>query len=413
MISGILKLSRRPAMIRLITLGDQCMFAAGNFLLTVLLTRFYTDIDLAAYGIALSIALVLQGVQKNTYVIQHSVMPPEEFRRRSNKIMAEHFIATQPLFILLTILSAFIVAGMPQTLETHTIIATTVCFAIYAQLEFERIVLIKYEKYLVPFLTSMAFLLMTIGFLFYHAQITFYDLMLCLWIFAVLKTLLLIALVGLPDIRGGWEQMREDFQHNMKASVQGVIGASGYIHGPVLILGALAAPAQVAAYVAMRSLMQPTQIVMRSLDVIDKNFFHSKSAGTDDGIRRTMISQMMRYTLISAAMAMMICGFGNEIIQLLFAGKHQNFIYVLYGWGALSVFMAVVAPIESVLIIKNKLNKYNFIRLWIGIMTVLLCYPVAIAFGAHGIILISLAAGIAAVFAGYYIANQTQGDEKK
>ena len=71
MISGILKLSRRPAMIRLITLGDQCMFAAGNFLLTVLLTRFYTDIDLAAYGIALSIALVLQGVQKNTYVIQH------------------------------------------------------------------------------------------------------------------------------------------------------------------------------------------------------------------------------------------------------------------------------------------------------------------------------------------------------
>ena len=112
-------------------------------------------------------------------------------------------------------------------------------------------------------------------------------------------------------------------------------------------------------------------------------------------------------------MAVMICGFGREIIQLLYNGKHESFIYVLYGWGVLSVFMAVVAPIESVLIIKNKLNDYNFIRLWIGVITVLLCFPVAALFGAHGIILLSLAAGIAAVLAGYYIANQTQGDEKK
>lgn len=71
MISRILALLRTPMMIRVITLGDQCMFAAGNFLLTVLLARYYSDIDLAAYGIALSIALVLQGVQKNTYVIQY------------------------------------------------------------------------------------------------------------------------------------------------------------------------------------------------------------------------------------------------------------------------------------------------------------------------------------------------------
>jgi hypothetical protein len=66
----ISKLMQKPYIIRLITLGDQCLFAAGNFLLTILLTRFYTDIDLAAYGIALAIALVLQGVQKNMYVIQ-------------------------------------------------------------------------------------------------------------------------------------------------------------------------------------------------------------------------------------------------------------------------------------------------------------------------------------------------------
>ncbi len=413
MISRILALLRTPMMIRVITLGDQCMFAAGNFLLTVLLARYYSDIDLAAYGIALSIALVLQGVQKNTYVIQHSVMPPEEFRSRSNKIMGEHFIATQPLLIILTFLSVYVAVNMPQSLETHTIIATTVCFAIYAQLEFERIVLIKYEKYLIPFLTSMAFLSLVVGFLLFHDRFTFNDLMLSLWIFAVLKTLMLIALVGLPDIRGGVSQLREDCGQNVKASVQGVIGASGYTHGPVMILGAIAAPAQVAAYVAMRSLMQPTQIVMRSLDVIDKNFFHAKSAGTEDGIRQTMTSQMIWYAAISTLMAVMICGFGREIIQLLYNGKHESFIYVLYGWGVLSVFMAVVAPIESVLIIKNKLNDYNFIRLWIGVITVLLCFPVAALFGAHGIILLSLAAGIAAVLAGYYIANQTQGDEKK
>jgi len=172
-------------------------------------------------------------------------------------------------------------------------------------------------------------------------------------------------------------------------SLMGVIGASGYTHGPVIALGLFSSPLHAAAFIAMRSLMQPIQIIMRSMDVIDKNFFRSKSSNSDAGIMKVMKSQVIMYGLVSSSIALIICYFGVWIINFLYDGEYIEFIYVLYGWGVISVFTSITLPVESAIVIKKLLNKYNFIRLWIGLGVVVIATVVIAPYGAYGALFLS------------------------
>lgn len=394
---------KRKIFIRLITLGDQGMFAVGNFLLTILLTRYYNDIDLAAYGIAISIALVLQGVQKNSYLIQNAVLDSKIYRKRGKKILGEHMIAVFPIFFVLSVISAFIILFAPEAFFFHTIVATTVCFAIYAQLEFERYVFIKYERFIIPFITSFCFAGLVIGFLFFHDSLSFYGVMVILWLFACLKTSVAFLIVGGLDLKGGLILLCSDFRRNSLGSLMGVIGSSGYTHGPVIALGLFSSPLHAAAFVAMRSLMQPIQIIMRSMDVIDKNFFRSKVTNGDAGIIKVMKSQIIMYGLVSASIALVISVLGTVIINFLYDGEYIEFIYVLYGWAIISVFTSMTLPIESAIVVKKLLNKYNFIRLWIGISVVTLAIVIIAPYGAYAALALSGVALFIAMVAGVFI----------
>ena len=101
MIKFLQKLTGKPLVVRMITLGDQVMFAAGNFMLTILLARYYSEKELAAYGMALSVALILQGVQRNTYVVQNSLLDFKIIKSRGRKILAEQLIALVPILVVL------------------------------------------------------------------------------------------------------------------------------------------------------------------------------------------------------------------------------------------------------------------------------------------------------------------------
>lgn len=375
---------KHPLIVRLITLGDQSMFALGNFLLTMLLTRYFEDVELAAFGVGLSIALLFQGVQRNSYIIQNSVLQNHIFRGRGKKILGEHLIAIQPLLAVMTLLSLGAMWSGGQDLFTLTIITTTVCFAIYANLEFERFVFVKYEQYIMPFITSFVFMVMNGAFLWFHGALSFYTLMGLLWLYACCKTLFLIAIVGMPDFKGGMVLLRSDVRRNSVSSLLGVVGASGYTHAPVLALGFLSTPTQTAALVAMRGLLQPTQIIMRSLDVIDKNLFRSKAAKAKRGMIGAMYQQIGLYFGVSAVLSLVICFYGKELIMLLYHGNHIEFINVLYGFGIISIFYAVIFPIESAIIVGKSLNDYNKMRFWVGIGVTILSLVLCFLYGAMG-----------------------------
>src|SRR4051812_2378090 len=77
---------------RALSLGDQLLFSAANFLLMLMLARYYSDVEVSGFGIGLSIALIVQGTQRTCYIVQNSVLSPGIFRRRSDKVLGQHLI---------------------------------------------------------------------------------------------------------------------------------------------------------------------------------------------------------------------------------------------------------------------------------------------------------------------------------
>lgn len=404
MIKFLQKLTGKPLVVRMITLGDQVMFAAGNFMLTILLARYYSEKELAAYGMALSVALILQGVQRNTYVVQNSLLDFKIIKSRGRKILAEQLIALVPILVVLMI-AAFIAASVnSDSLISLTFAACVACYAIYTQLEFERIILMKYKKFLIPGLTAFAYFLLTGALLFFNAGLTFYQLTAVLTVFAVLKALVLFHVVGMPDLKGGWKLLRSDARRNFGPAFFGVMGHSGFTHAPVLLLGFLSTPMQAAGFVAMRGLMQILQILIRSMDIFDKNFFRNRVSNSNEGIRKVMNSQMLIYGVVSMAFCGMVCVFSQEIIHVFYAGKYQEFTTTLYAWAGIVVFFSILQPLESVMIVKKIFNRYNMIRLWIGLLACLVLALTVKPFGALGAAIICLAAGVGAFTVGYILA---------
>ena len=399
-------LLKNPLVLRMASLGDQVMFAAGNFLLTVLLTRFYNDTALAAYGIAVSVALILQSIQRNSYIVQHSLLDLKILKRRSKKIIAEQMIVVVPVLLLLAMASFIVVPFFGQSLFAQTLAACVACFAIYAQLEFDRIILMKYKKFLIPFATSFLYLLLSVILLLFHASLTFYQVIAILTVFACVKSLVLLYVVGRPDFRGGWALLRSDLRRNAPSSMLGVIGYSGYTHAPVLLLGLLSTPVQAAGFVAMRSLMQLLQIVIRSMDMIDKNFFRERASGSGQKIRELMNRQIFTYGIVSIIFSGLICIFGKQIINLLYVGEYIQFRNTLYPWAGCVIFFSLLQPLESAIIVKKLLNKYNVMRLWAGIATCIVLLFVVKPYGAMGAVIVSMIAGIAAFVAGYIMISR-------
>jgi len=391
--------------LRLLSLGDQVVFAGGNFLLTILLTRFFTDKELAAYGMAVSFALILQGIQRNSYVIQNSLLNDKILKNRGKKILAEQIIAVVPLLLLLIITSFLFLSLHGEALSTLTLVATTTCFAIYAQLEFERMVLMKYRKFLIPFATSCAYALIIATLILCHSFLNFYQIMAILLIFACLKSFILLYVVGVPDFKGGWMLLRSDLRRNSLSSILGVIGYTGYMHTPVLFLGSLSTPMEAAAYVAMRALMQPLQIIVRSMDIIDKNFFRERASHSKHGVKHVMNRQIILYGVTSLLLSIVICAFSSDIIHLFYGGKYLDYRKMLYAWAVIVIFYSMLQPVESAIIMKKLLNKYNLVRLCLGIGTCVFMVLVA-PLGSMDSVLVSMTVGIAGFAWGVIIVNQ-------
>lgn len=383
---------KRKIVIRAMSLCDQVFFSGANFVLTMVLAKFYSEIELAAYGIALSIAMTLQGVQRSSYVVQNSLLAPAILKRRGTKILGQQLVAWAFLFTaeLLVIGGCALVWGESDYFRAIAY-ATVVLTLVYIQLDFDRILMIKYERFIDPLLTSGLYLVVMGGMFFlipeYH--LSFEILMVVVGLYTLLKSSWLVAVIGLPDVFWGWRLMRRDARRYFLASVVGVAGYAGYGNFPIFILGAVAAPIHSAAYAAMRSLMQPLLVVVKSLDIIDKNFFASKSKNHDD-MRGPFFRLFALYAGGALAMIGLMAIVGEPLVRFVYGEKYAQYHHLLLGWGMIFLMLTITSPIETVIIKLGKINAYNMMRIPAGIVGVILSFLLCADLGAWGAILACL-----------------------
>jgi O-antigen/teichoic acid export membrane protein len=378
-----------PLVLRFISLADQIFFAAANFLLTILLARYYSEIEFAAYGIGLSMALTIIGIQRHCYVVQNSILLPGILRNRASKVLGQQTIVWFALLVIefafFTILLLFCDNPFYQTIAGSTI----ACTLIYGQLDFDRMILIKHGKYWYSLLASTIFLALTI-FLFFsvsHFNFSYYLILLFLGGYAALKFVCLIFVLGKPDFFWGWRLVRRDFKKNFISALSGVLGYSGHNHIPLFILGFLAAPVQAAAFVAMRGLTQPLMIIIRSLDVIDKNYFQINSAIKGKGIREVFFRQVSAYGILALLVVLILTVFGETISHLAYGEKYAVYSQILTGWAVIFSMSAISFPLETLIVKMGKLNTYNFHRIFAGITGSIVAFFLCVPYGAVGAVI--------------------------
>lgn len=371
---------------RLYLLLDQIVFSLASFILTIALARMYSASEFGSYGIGLALALIVQSIQRNLYIISLSLMSRRMATRFSGGIVAQHLTvagASMALAALVTGVMAAMGAGQ-GSLDIS--LATLVCITIYFQSEFDRAMQVKRGSYRGALALSIIYLLIVIaisGFAKVH-PVSFAAFMTTLAVVCALKSSWLFFLHEKPHWSWGLRLLARDWRRYGVAALVQAGAASGCQHVPLMILATVSGSAQVGGFSAMRSLTQPLMLVFRSLDAADKNRIRVASSGRTAGARHFIWRTTTLYAAIGAAALLVLVMFHDQIISLAYHGKYAGLGGILIGWTVYTALLGVGLPIGSLVYLLQRQRHFAIWTLASGVVGVALALALCGRFGMWG-----------------------------
>jgi O-antigen/teichoic acid export membrane protein len=368
-------------------LAEQVFFSGANFLLMIVLTRFYSEVEVSAYGIGLSVSLVMQGLLRNCYMVQNSVLPPAIVRNRAAKVMGQHLIIWLTIAIVESVLLIALLEDGTDARAVSIMAATLTTTLIYGHLSFDRIMMIKHEKYLSPMIAAGIFAALITALFALNWQgygISFFTAMMLLSLFAAAKILYSVIALARPDFLWGWRLAKKNLRKYFFSSTMGSLGYTGYNHIPLFILGLLPSQVPAAIFTAMRGLTQPLQMLIRSIDIVDKNFFQTKAMMTERDVRDKLFRQTALYGVFGSVFIVLVVLFGEPLIHLAYGEKYSGAGPVLTAFSLWALLLTISFPLETVIVRKGRLNRYNNTRLIAGAAGTAFALYLCPAYGALG-----------------------------
>lgn len=386
-------------------LADNVLFSAANFVLAISLARTYTESEFAAMGVALALALAVQSAQKSLYIVRVSLMPMDAAWRSRGAIIAEHLMVVAAAVLVVCVITALgVVLGASRQFKLIGL-ATIVCYLIYFQADFDRALLLKLGSARRPALLSLFYLVAVaaLGALARWSGLGFRGFMLGLIAFTLIKGCVVVALVGArPRWRAGRRLFALDWRRYGMPSVVSAANNAGFTHVPVMLLSAFRGPLEVGVLVAMRTLMQPFLVVIRSLDAGDKNRFHDRSSGTVAGVRRVFWRTFGLYSAMGLAALLVLSLASDLLIRIAYKNKFGGHPEVLVEWCVYAIFLTIAMPIQSVVYLLHRQHQL----MWWGALSsitglclaLLTCGPM----GARGAMLSTLCGAGVVVIGGLW-----------
>jgi O-antigen/teichoic acid export membrane protein len=343
---------------------DLVVFSSANFILTIALGRLYSASEFGSYGIGLAVALAVQFIQRNLYIVSLSLMSRRVAARLSRGILAEHLtVAGTTLLIAMLLTCVMAVTGAGHA-DLDVALSTLVCGIIYFQSDFDRAMQVKRGSYRGALALSIVYLIIviTIAVLAKVLDLSFIDFMMSLGLIFSLRSLWLCLLHIRPHWSWGIRLLRRDWRrYGVPALIQAGSFAGGQ-HLPLIVLATFGGSAQVGGLIAMRSLSQPLSVVFRSLDAGDKNRFRLASGGSTAGARRVFWRTVAFYGAISVGAIVILSIFRDQIIAFAYHGKYSGLGGVMIGWTVYAAMMGITFPIQSLIYL---LHRQRFFTGWI------------------------------------------------
>ncbi len=377
--------TKHAASTRLATIGDQLLVALTNFGLTIAIGRAFGASELAAYGIGLSVGLMVQGLQRHAITIPLMLRPANWVRERTAAVLGQHLLVLFP-GVVIGVLSLLAASLSPSHFAHLVVLSSAVCLLIYVQLEFARAFLVKIGR-------PGALLIGAAG---YAASAALLSLAALRGLIGYEMLLLLIACVMLVHaimvvFAGGGVALRQgagllaaDARRYGGWSLAAVGTYAGYNHVPLMILGAVAAPIQTAVFVAARSLLQPLQILLRGLDVADKNAF--AELRSDHPAPRFILRLVVLYAVVGVALGILFALSAEWLLALAYGPKFAGSGAAVAAWACAYALISVSMPLESLVYAQKRFAAYFGLRAGASVIAILAAIPLIQAYGAVGAI---------------------------
>lgn len=353
--------SLRGTATRLATVGDQLLVALTNFGLTIAIGRAFGADELAAYGIGLSVGLMVQGLQRHAVTIPLMLRTAEWAGRNRGGVVAE-----QALVLLLAVLAGAAALGISCTSLSRfaflAALSSAACLLIYLQLEFARAFLVKIGKPLLLLAGAMLYAAAAAAL----SVAALKGMIRYEWMLGGLGATMIVHAIAVALLarslapKQGARLLLADTKKYGGWAVAATATYAGYNHLPLLILGAVAAPVHAAIFVAARSLMQPLQILLRGFDVADKNLF----AEAKDGKRAAhFIWRLVGIYAVVGVVFGAAAGFGAEhLLALAYGDKFAGHGAAVIAWVPAYVLLSISMPLESLVYARHRFAGYFIIR---------------------------------------------------
>lgn len=366
--------SLRGASTRLATVGDQLLVALTNFGLTVAIGRAFGADELAAYGIGLSIGLMVQGLQRHAVTIPLMLRTAEWAREHRGAAAAEQALVL--LAVLAIGLAGLLAFHLSASRFTYLVLfSSAVCLLVYVQLEFARAFLVKAGRPWLLLCGAMLYALAATGL----AAAALRGLIPYEWLLGGLASAMLLHAVVVTSLAGkfspreGARLLAEDARRYGGWAAAATATYAGYNHIPLMILGAIAAPMHAAIFVAARSLMQPLQILLRGLDVADKNRFAEVAEGK---WAAGFIWKLVALYGVVGILFGLAAGFGAErLLSLAYGQKFAGYGAAVIAWVPVYVLLSMSMPLESLIYVQGRFAGYFTIRGIASVAAILSAIP--------------------------------------
>ena len=290
-------------------------------------------------------------------------------------------------------------------LSTAAALATLACGLTYMQADFDRMLQVKRDLVIGPAILSAAYFLVNaltcaaVVFL----KMPFWAAMLVLAGFGLTKAGVVMALTSRPNLVWGARFLWHDLRVRAKFSFTGSLAYAGYNHIPLVILAASAPPVQAAAFVAMRSLAQPLQTIIRALDIADKNTIREQAAGSTSGLRAVFWKTQAMYLGVVAVVLALIAVAAPYLVRLAYGHQYDGMESLAIWHCSIAALLAFMLPIESLV---NILKIYRQHLVWRALSAAAgigLSLALCKTWGAYGAATATAAGWIIAIFGGAFV----------
>lgn len=399
---------------RFLSILDQALFALGNFILGLALARSATDIEVAGFGLGLALALSLYGVIRPLHILPLALMPATRAQHQAATVWTRHLI----LLAALIILGIFVIAVMGVVscppLWRNSAISALVLLCLYLQVDMHRAWSLKSGTVTRPCYISGLFVavIISLAVALVQGAIHFHQVIGGVALFTVFLICSSISRDqwSQRNLRRGFRWWRGRIQRDGIGAILSAIGPIGYTHAPLWILAVLAHPAAVAGLVAIRTLMQPFNLILRAMDNVDKHHLSTINMHAEkEVLSRTLWRQCRLYTFIWGGMMAGVVAIGTTLISLAYADRYEGALPFLFAFAGCAWLFALTLPIEGVVLRQRRWHAYNSIRLWAGVMGMGITTLLVPTFGAGGAMAGIVVGHALAVLAGVWMLRDLAG----